>query len=270
MYNTRKMFSPIQGNTLVHAVDPRTKIIMLAAFSLTVVFLDNPRTLLVFLILSFIGYPLAKIPLKNIQVLALLLLLLFWGLIYSQALFYQQYPRTVLFTLLEENSCGLRWDGLHIYREGMIYGAVQAMRFAATTSLALLFYWTTPADAMLFGMIKLRIPYGLAFMVITSLRFIPLLLSETVTVLRAQKIKGYEPFKPKNLPRAVFFLLVPVLANCMRRSAKLAISVEGRGFRPDAPRSYMKNDTLQMRSADRILLAALCCFSVPLISCKLL
>lgn len=262
MYDVKKLLEPSLENTLVHRFDPRAKLIVLATFSIIAVCIDNPRALIGLFIVSLMGYPVAKIPAKNIRILAVLLSLLIWGTIYSQALFYQEYPRTILWTILPENSLGMNWDGLHVFREGITYGAVQSMRFAATTSLALLFYWTTDPNAMLFGLIRLKVPYGLAFMVITSLRFIPLLFAESVTVFRAQKLKGYAPFKPANWIRTIFLVLVPILANCIRRAANLAISVEGRAFKPEAPRTHLKADILTFTAVDRVLLG-LCLAATP-------
>lgn len=269
MYDVKKFLEPSLRNTLIHRIDPRVKLIVLAAFSIIAISMDNPKALIYIFILSLIGYPVAKIPIQNIKLLAVLLLLLIWGTIYSQALFYQQHPRTIIFTILPENSLGMNWDGLHVFREGIEYGAIQSMRFAATTSLALLFYWTTNPNAMLFGLIRLKVPYGLAFMVMTSLRFIPLLFSESITVFRAQKLKGYAPFKPLNWIKTVFLVLVPILANCMRRAAKLAVSVEGRAFKPEASRTYLKADILKFTTLDRVLMAA-CLTAIPVLFFKIM
>jgi energy-coupling factor transport system permease protein len=269
MYDVKKLLEPSLQNTLIHRIDPRAKLIVLAAFSITAIAMDNPKALTSLFILSFIGYPVAKIPAKNIKILVVLLCLLIWGTIYSQALFYQQHPRTIIFTILPENSFGMHWDGLHMFREGMEYGAIQSMRFAATTSLALLFYWTTQPNALLFGLIRLKVPYGLAFMVMTALRFIPLLFAESITVFRAQRLKGYMPFTPVNWIKTVFLALVPILANCIRRAAKLAVSVEGRAFKPDAARTYLKADILTFTTLDRVLVA-LCLTAVPVLVFKIL
>jgi energy-coupling factor transport system permease protein len=269
MYDVKTLLEPGLKNTLIHRIDPRAKLIVLATFSIIAVSIDNPTALITLFIVSLIGYPPAGIPAKNIRILAVLLFLLIWGTIYSQALFYQQYPRTIFCTIIPENSFGMNWDGLHVFQEGIEYGAIQSMRFAATTSLALLFYWTTNPNAMLFGLIRLKVPYGLAFMVMTALRFIPLLFAESITVVRAQKLKGYAPFKPVNWIRTIFLALVPILANCMRRAANLAVSVEGRAFKPEAPRTYFKADVLTFSPVDNVLVA-LCLTAAPVPFFKIL
>ena len=66
------------------------------------------------------------------QVLAILLLLGLWGSMFSQALFFAQTPRTPLFVIIEPTMpvLGQITGGLYIYREGVIYGAVQGLRSA--------------------------------------------------------------------------------------------------------------------------------------------
>lgn len=65
--------------------------------------------------------------------LSIFLLLGLWGSISSQALFFAQNPRTPLFMLISPDFpfLGSLTGGLYIYREGIIYGAVQGMRTAS-------------------------------------------------------------------------------------------------------------------------------------------
>jgi energy-coupling factor transport system permease protein len=269
MFDATRFLTPTLKPSFIQRIDPRVKLISLVTLSIVTISVDRPLTLILFFLLTMAGYPLARIPLRNIKILAVLLLLLIWGTVYSQALFYQEYPRTILFTILPENALGLSWKGLHVYREGIEYGALQSMRFAATTALALLFYWTTNPNAMLFGLIRLKAPYGLAFMVITSLRFIPLLVSEALTVIRAQRLKAYKPFQPANWLKTVFLVLIPILSNCIRRSAKLAVSVEGRAFVPNASRTHLNEDMLALGPLDRVILT-LCVLALPVVIFKIL
>jgi len=255
MVDVKRFLEPTLKNTLVHRIDPRAKLIVLIMVSIVSITIDNPVSLVAIFALSLIGYPLARIPGKNIKLLVILLALLIWGTIYSQALFYQLHPRTILFTILDENAFGFKWEGLHVFAEGIEYGAVQSMRLSTTTALALLVYWTTDPSAMLSALIALKVPYGLAFMVITALRFVPLLIGEAITVFRAQRLKGYAPFKPTNTFRTIFLALVPILANCIRRAAKLAVSVEGRSFQPHGPRTSFKGNRLKFKPLDKLLIA---------------
>ncbi len=269
MHDIRKYMEPDNGDTFIHRMDPRAKLIVLMAVSIMMLFIDQPETLVGFFALSLAGYALAKVPLRNIKALLLLLALIIWGTIYSQALFYQEHPRTIIFTLMPENSLGIEWDGLHVFREGITYGAIQSLRLATSTSLALLLYWTTDPNLMLSGMILLKVPYGLAFIVMTAIRFVPILVTEATIVFRAQKLKGYRPFKVGNWVRTLFLALVPILSNCIRRSARLAVSVESRSFRPDGSRTCLKSELVTLKLSDKVLIVC-CLMLLPLMLFKLL
>lgn len=269
MYDIRKYMEPDIRDTFIHRVDPRAKLIVLISVSIMMLFIDKPKTLVGFFVLSLAGYPLAKVPLRNMKALLLLLGLIIWGTIYSQALFYQEHPRTIIFTLLPENSLGMNWDGLHVFREGIEYGAIQSMRLATSTSLALLLYWTTDPNLMLSGLILLKVPYGLAFIVMTAIRFVPILVTEATIVFRAQKLKGYRPLKIGNWVKTLFLALVPILSNCIRRSARLAVSVESRSFRPDGSRTSYRSELLTLKWSDKLLIVC-CLMMLPLMLFKLL
>ena len=106
MFDATRFLSPSLKSSFIQRVDPRVKLISLITLSIVTITVDRPLTLVLFFLITMAGYPIAGIPLRNIKILAVLLLLLIWGTIYSQALFYQEYPRTILFTILPENSFG--------------------------------------------------------------------------------------------------------------------------------------------------------------------
>ncbi|MCK5509251.1 MAG: energy-coupling factor transporter transmembrane protein EcfT, partial [Desulfobacterales bacterium] len=82
--------------------------------------------------------------------------------------------------------------------------------------------------------------YGIAFMVVTALRFLPILIAEFFTVIEAQKLKGFNPLTLKGLFTGLLNILTPVLANSVRRAGVLSASVESRAFRAYPTRTYLK------------------------------
>jgi len=250
MLNARSLAETTLGNTYVHRMDPRTKIFILIAVSFIVVSLDNPKALLFLFISSLFLFFLAASAFDKIKlkVLFILLALMIWGMMFSQAWFYAQIPRTIIFEIIPKEFpiLGPITGGLYIYKEGFIYGATQALRAASALTLGLLFAWTTEPSDLLYGLVKLKVPYGLAFMVVTAVRFMPLIISETLTVLTVQKLRGYKPLKlSPSFLKTAFNTLTPILANCVRRAGMLAVSVESRAFRAYSTRTYLKDLTLK-------------------------
>ena len=235
-------------STLIHRVDPRVKIIMLLTTGLIIVFIDNPWILGVLLALGLGGMLAARLEPVKLKVVCTVIVLGLWGSLFSQALFYEQTPRTAIFTLIspEFPLLGSLTKGLYVYQEGMIYGLRQGLRMAAMTSLGMLVCWTTDTRLLLLGLVRLRLPYSLAFMAVTAVRFIPVLMQETLQVLTAARLRGGSRFSLQ--------VLSPILASCLRRAGTLAVAVESRAFRAYDRRVYLEE--LKMAAGEKTVLSA--------------
>ncbi len=243
MFKARDIAEPDTGGTIIHNIDPRTKVAILCAMSLMVVSLDNEKILFCLFIIPLFAYPAARLSGNKYWIAFIFIALGLWGTIFSQALFYREWPRTIVLTLIPQDFpvLGNITGGLYVYKEGFFYGLIQGLRFSAMTASGLLLCWTTPPQKMLLGLVKLKIPYGIAFMVVTALRFLPILLAEIFTVIEVQRLRGFNPLKIKNLFKGLMNTMLPVLANSVRRAGVLAASVESRGFRAYPDRTYLKD-----------------------------
>jgi len=192
---TSNIAEPVLADTFIHRIDPRVKILALVLLGLAVVSLDNSNTMIALLLIVLLGYPLARIPMPRLKILAILLILSIWGTILSQALFYNSLPRTVIMTLVPAGFpiLGSITGGIFIYNEGLQYGAVQGLRSAIMLSMGLLVSWTTDARNMLNGLVRLKVPYNIAFMVVVSLRFLPIIVAEISTIITVQRLRGFRP-----------------------------------------------------------------------------
>ncbi len=217
---------------------PHTKIILLAIVSCLVILLDSPIALFVCFLVSLCFQ--ASIPpsWRQLRLLILFIGLGTWGLIYSQGIFYNQFPRTVIFSLIHKDVpiIGALTGGIHLYREGLFHGAVQSLRFNTMLTISCFIIWTTQPRDLLLALVKLRVPYSLAFMVTTGLRYIPLIGSEAQTVIRSQRLRGfrYLRFNFFHTISGILNSLRPILTNNIRRATHLSEAVESRAFSPDA------------------------------------
>ena len=237
---------------------PHTKIVLLAIVSCLVILLDSPIALFVCFLVSLCFQ--ASIPpsWRQMRLLILFIGLGTWGLIYSQGIFYNQFPRTVIFTLIHKDVpvIGTVTGGIHLYREGLFHGAVQSLRFNTMLTISCFIIWTTQPRDLLLALAKLRIPYSLAFMVTTGLRYIPLIGSEAQTVIRSQRLRGFRYFQ-LNLFHTISGILNslrPILTNNIRRATHLSEAVESRAFSPDAAHRTSLRE-LKTRQQDVILIA---------------
>ena len=193
MIGVRSIAEPTVKDTIIHRMDPRAKILILISVAFVAVTLDNPETMFLLFLIVLSGFALARMPAIKLKTLAILLILLIWGTVYSQALFYSQLPRTVIFTIISPDFPVLGWmtnGGLFVYAEGLQHGAIQGLR-----SASILICWTTDSRDMLNGLVGLSVPYSVAFMVVTAVRFLPIIITEVTTVITVQRLRGFSPKK---------------------------------------------------------------------------
>lgn len=257
MIGARSIAEPTIKNTVIHRIDPRAKILILISTAFIAVALDNPKTMFLLFLTVLFGFALARMSAIKIKTLVLLLLFLIWGTIYSQALFYSQLPRTVIFTIISPDFPVLGWltnGGLFVYEEGLHHGAIQGLRSASILSLGLLMCWTTDSRDMLNGMVGLKVPYSVAFMVVTAVRFLPIIITEIATVVTVQRLRGFNPKRiGSGMVKTLLNILTPTLANCVRRTGTLAVSIQSRAFRSNLNRTYLKK--LKFSDVDKIVVA---------------
>ncbi|WP_371378499.1 energy-coupling factor transporter transmembrane protein EcfT [Sporomusa aerivorans] len=239
MYD-RQVWEATPGKTLLHRLDTRSKIVILLLLAAMVLLVDSPRLLFLLFCLSLCLHGVARSSPARWRVLMVFVLLGIWGSMTSQALFYAREPRTVIACLLPPATpvIGALTGGVYIYREGLEYGAVQALRSGTMLTLGLLLNWTSDPRHMLRSLLSWHLPYELGFMLITGLRFLPVIFQETVIVLTAQRLRGFNPLRalsPRRLIQTAFQTLFPILARTQRRAATLAASVESRGFGREVP-----------------------------------
>lgn len=195
---------------------------------------------------------------RQLLLLAAALGLSVWSLMVSQAIFYNQLPRTALFVLAppETPLIGALTGGLAIYREGIWHGAVQSLRLVATLSAGLAAAWTLEPSGLLAAFASLRLPHALAFCATAAIRFLPVTVEEARVALRAQRMRGLRlgGRGGANALGALLSIARPVLAASIRRAETAALAAASRGYDPSRRRTSLR--PLRMAWWERIVLAA--------------
>lgn len=219
-------------------LDPRAKLLLLGLAGLWAVLLERPASLGLCAALAVVALCLSGGKPKHLLGALCGLALAVWGFALMQAVFYQQAPRTPWMAWRPEAGFWhdvLGADGLAIYREGFLYGLTQGLRLVLALGAGLAVAFSTDASSLLSALRYYRVPYGIAFMAVTSLRFLPLLGREASMAWQAARIRGFSPYRcaPWTSGAVAFSLLRPVLASCVRRASVIAASVTSRGFAPE-------------------------------------
>ena len=130
------------------------------------------------------------------------------------------------------------------------------------TGTFLLTYTTSPMaltdgmEVLLGPMKKIGVPvHEMTLMMSMALRFIPTLIEETDKIMSAQKARGAD-FESGNLiqrAKALLPILVPLFVSSFRRADELAVAMESRCYHGGSGRTRMKQ--LRMERRDWIALA---------------
>ena len=213
------------GNTVVHRLDPRTKLILLVLY---IVALFNTR-----------GW------ISNGLMLAVTLLCLKLGNIRLSGIFKGLKPMlfiivlTALLNLFYTRGTPIR-EGWVITWEGLERAVKMILRITLLiTGTFLLTYTTSPMsltdglERLLNPLKKLKVPvHELTLMMSMALRFIPTLIEETDKIMSAQRARGAD-FETGNLlqrAKALLPVLVPLFVSAFRRADELAVAMESRCY----------------------------------------
>ena len=243
MIGLRSLVESTRSAPWARALDARLKLAVLLVAAVLIVLVDAPATLAALLVGAVALHAASRLPWQKVRLAAFVALLTVWGTMIGQAIFYAMLPRTPILEIVPADApfLGALTGGICVYREGLVYGAVQSMRIVTMVGLGLWVCWTTDPGEFLGALVRLRVPYGVAFMTVTALRFLPAVAAEAAVVRSARRMRGYHLRRGTWLhpARELVRFMKPLFANALRRSRALALSVEGRAFDPAGRRTLM-------------------------------
>ena len=226
------------GNSPVHTLDPRTKLIMLVVYIVALFSAVSWVSYALCLAFLVVSIAVSRIPVKSIfrGMKPLIMILVITGIL---NLFFTG-GETVLVSF---------WV-ITVTLEGVIRAALMVLRILMLiTSTFLLTYTTSPislTDGLesLMGPLKvIRVPvHELSMMMCIALRFIPTLIEETDKIMCAQKARGAD-FENGSLiqrVKALVPILVPLLISAFRRAVELASAMVCRCYQGGEGRTKMK------------------------------
>lgn len=249
MLSEIKLGQYFPGNSIVHKLDPRTKILLVILLIVTSFSAQNYLCigLSVFFTVSIMLF--SKIPIK----------------------LYFKSMKMILYIILFTSIMNLFYGkGYTIFQLGFInltIGALNNSIFLAARLLCMicissaLTFTTSPTD-LTDALEKLLSPLKifklhvneLAMMITIALRFVPTLLIETDKIINAQKSRGADLETGSLISRAKSLIpvLVPLFISSFRRAYDLSIAMECRCYTGGNNRTRMK--TLSFKPADFIII----------------
>ncbi len=256
------------GNSILHRLDPRTKIILVLLYVVAIFLAKNLISLffmfaaaMILVAVSGISY---KIVLKGVK--PVIVLIIFTAVI---NLFFTTGEGDPIFSL------GI----IRIYGKGVVNALFMIVRIISLIigTSVILTYTTSPItltdglERLLRPLKKIKVPvHEFAMMMTIALRFIPTLLEETDKIISAQKARGagFDSKGLLNKAKAFLPILIPLFISSFRRADELAIAMECRCYRGDEGRTRMK--VLKYTGADIAAYAAAVIFIAFIIAVNMI
>ena len=225
------------GDSLLHRMDPRAKIIATMIFIIAIFFADSFVTYSIVAAFTFGCLGLSHLPVRLVWLSIKPLWII---IVFTLAIHVFTTPGEYLFT----------YGWFHISREGLNLGGLMAGRLVFLIVFSSLLTYTTSPIRLTDGIERLLNPWKrfgvpaheLAMMMTIALRFIPTLLEETDRIMKAQESRGADFTTGSLLKRAknMVPLLVPLFISAFRRADELAVAMESRCYRGGEGRTRMK------------------------------
>ncbi|MEN3035067.1 MAG: energy-coupling factor transporter transmembrane component T [Candidatus Methanosuratincola sp.] len=230
-----KAFEYRRGSTILHRIDPRSKLVYLILFTSLTVYFTKPLAL-VFIFLSFLPRVyVGKITTRWKQSLR-------GSLFFIAFIFIFNFAPTA-------------------YYSGNLLGAAvsaiaMSFRFLNLISVFSIFFLTTSPEDLTQSMVQLKIPYDYALTFNMAMRFVPTLSREAQYIMDAQRSRGLEMEKGTFVSRIRNYIpvLIPLIISSFRRAELVADAMESRAFGASKKRTSLH--VLRMGRGDLLFVLA--------------
>ena len=230
------------GNSVIHRLDPRIKIIWTFFYIILLFFVNNAAGFFVYIVFTAIIIKLTKIkPWFVFRGLRPVLFLLLFTVIVNVFMT----GETPLFKI----------GFLVATKEGVVFAVLMALRLVLlVTGTSVLTFTTSPImltdgiERLLSPLAKAGVPaHAIAMMMTIAIRFIPTILEETDKIMKAQKARGAD-FESGNMikrAKAMTPILIPLFISAFRRADELATAMECRCYHGGEGRTRFKQLKIQ-------------------------
>lgn len=230
----------VPGDSFIHKLDPRTKILIALLFVATLFIIDKFYGYI--FVVAFIGciVYISKLHLRYLYkgLRPVFILILITAIL--NVFLIKGSPDNLLF----------QWKFISIYQEGISTAIFMALRLVFLIMGTSVLTLTTSPIELTDGIERLLNPFKkigvpaheLAMMMTIALRFIPTLIDETDKIMKAQKARGadFESGSIVQKAKSLIPLLVPLFISSFRRADELAMAMEARCYRGGEGRTRMK------------------------------
>ena len=239
------------GDTFVHRLDPRVKLICVILYIIALFSAKYFVTYGIMILFLIVAVSVSKVRLTSIlkglkPIFIIVIITAFLNLFYTPG---DPLAKVWIFTITRQ---GIRAAFFMVIRIIMLIIGTFLLTYT-TSPIAL----TDGLESLLSPLKKIKAPiHELSMMMSIALRFIPTLIEETDKITSAQKARGAD-FETGNLikrAKALLPLLVPLFISAFRRADELAVAMECRCYHGGEGRTRMHQ--LKFASSDYVTIVS--------------
>jgi len=235
----RELVTYEAGDTPLHRLDPRLKVLYPVAMGVLSILLSWTLMLAVFG-LSILPWLWLRPSRQRIRVLMVMVIGPALAGFWSQGMYYLPPPPIHFLYQFPWTISWLGSPGITTY--GMIFGLEQSARVLVTVSTSMLILVTTDVGDFTWAFERFRAPPQVGFALTAALRFLPEMISRTTLVLRAVELRGYDLSRPRwfqaadwpdyirRVAHCAVLITVPLLVGTLRGTTTMAMVADARGF----------------------------------------
>lgn len=244
----------IPGNSIIHRLDPRSKLVAMILLIIIAFWANNPITNLILFIATGIFVVLSEVPLSFfIKGLRSMFFLIAFTTLF-QLFFISGGHVWFEMGFIKITSYGIEQAGIIFCRFVLII-FFSTLLTLTTMPLSL----ATAVESLLGPLKRFKVPvHEIGLMLSMSLRFVPTLMDDTIRIMNAQKARGVD-FGEGNViqkVKAMIPILIPLFATSLKRADSLATAMEARGYQGGNGRSQYRQ--LNWMNRDSIALLFVC------------
>ena len=242
-----KMFSYSQLDTFVHRLSGLTKLVSFLLLSFAVMLTYDYRIMVLTLIISLIGFKVAKIQFKQIR-LVLYYVLVF--LVINLVLTYLLAPEygTEIYgsrhVLFQVNSYYV------VTQETLYYLAIKTLKYFSMFPLGLIFIFTTNPSEFASSLNHIGIPDKVCTTLSLTLRYFPDIIRDYTNISLAQQARGIELSKKEKFSKRFVMtvkMIIPLIFSTLDRVEVISNAMSLRGYGKLKKRSWYSYKALQPR-----------------------
>ena len=239
-------FMTVERDSIFTRIDFRPKMYMMIVITIIALLWESPVLQLLMALVVLIICFVSGVKMKFVRTILLIMLPFYLLLLFTHGFFNDAQVKlltsrdvlTPIFIIPEH------WwliGGLSFTAEGFWYGVNTIVKTLTIVLLVPVVIFTTDLDNMIVGMVRAKVPYKLAFIFSSTLRFFPLLFSEIGLIIQAQRLRGLALEKMNIFQRIKVYAKVgvPLILGAMVKSQQLEVVLQSKAFSGDPDRTYL-------------------------------